>query len=101
MSKSHSVIIGMSVVVGCLILGAMSNSRAAGESSVSPPASGKYQVVVTEPANGVDSRVFVFDPATGRCWFKSTNYGISDWRDLGSPVSQSAQKSGQDPKSNK
>ncbi|MES2789102.1 MAG: hypothetical protein V4719_05735 [Planctomycetota bacterium] len=101
MSKSHSAIIGMSVVVGCLILGAMSNSRATGESSVSPPASGKYQLVVTEPASGVDSRVFVFDPATGQCWVKSTNLGVSGWRDLGSPVLHPGQKPGQDPKSNK
>ncbi|MDB5337779.1 MAG: hypothetical protein JWN70_3398 [Planctomycetaceae bacterium] len=89
MTKSHSLIIGASIVLGCLILGLSSSNPAVGDSSVSPPAGGKYQLVVTEPANGADSKVFVFEPNTGHCWFKATNAGLPNWRDLGSPVIQS------------
>ena len=89
MTKSHSLIIGASIVLGCLILGMSSSHPAIGDSSVSPPGVGKYQLVVTEPANGSDSRVFVFEPATGRSWFKSTNSGVPGWHDMGSPVIQS------------
>ena len=53
---------------------------------LSPPAGGQYQIVVTAEPNGLDCKVFVFEPTTGRSWFRSTNQGTPSWHALGAPT---------------
>ncbi len=86
MNDKRSVIIGASIIVASLILSLPFNRPAAGQSAVSPASAGRYQVVVTQQPIGSDCTVFVFEAATGQCWFRSTNRALTSWADLGSPV---------------
>jgi len=83
MSAKPSLIVGACVILGCLILGLSFGLPAAGQLAV-PPAAGRYQVVVT-PGQGSDT-VYVFEPATGQCWYRSTAPAVKEWTDMGSPA---------------
>jgi hypothetical protein len=58
--------------------------RSAGGQQAPIPA-GRFQFVVSDyQGNG---QLFVFEPATGRCWSRSSTRHVKDeWTDLGSPV---------------
>jgi hypothetical protein len=83
MSTRQSIIVGASVICSSLILGMSFGSRAIGQSSVSPAASGRYQIVVTQQHVSTACNVIVFEPSTGHCWYRETRQ--STWEDLGSP----------------
>ena len=83
MSARASVIVGVSVILCCLILGLSFGGPAAGQQAP-PPTSGRYQVIVK--AGSQNTAVFVFDSTTGQCWFRDTNPQVKDWTDMGSPV---------------
>lgn len=84
MNKSHSVIIGASIVLGCLILGLTLNSPAAGQGQVGPPTSGKYQMMVAGSPGAFI--VITCNSLTGQCWSKdATGRTQDEWHPLGSP----------------
>lgn len=85
MSKNPSLIIGASIILGCLMLGLSSSHPAAGQSAV-PPQGEKLQIVVSQPHIGSDCTVIVFDPVSGHAWQRSSNPSITTWRSLGSPI---------------
>jgi hypothetical protein len=89
MIRNRSFIVAAGLVLGGLMLSYPWTMRTAeGQSDVSPPSSGKYQIVVSPEGNSGIHTVFVFEPATGQCWHHSTNPGTPGWRNLGSPVFQ-------------
>ncbi|MDB5337374.1 MAG: hypothetical protein JWN70_2993 [Planctomycetaceae bacterium] len=89
MNKSHSVIIGASIVLGCSILGLTSGNVSLGQTAAIPGPGGRYQIIVTETSASSNSNVFIFDPTTGQSWYRSTNTAAGNWNDLGSPVIRS------------
>ena len=68
MTKFQSVIMGASIVLGCLILGLTLNSPAIGQG---PSAPGKYQMMAAGDHGEI--RVVLCNPMTGECWSKSTS----------------------------
>jgi hypothetical protein len=48
--------------------------------------SGRYQFAV---AGDRGNAVYVFEPATGQCWYRETNPAIKAWTDMGSPTIRS------------
>jgi hypothetical protein len=81
MTKFHSVTIGASIVLGCLILGFTLNSPASGQG---PPAPGKYQMMAAGDHGEI--RVVLCNPVTGECWSKSTSAPSSaGWHYMSSP----------------
>ena len=50
-----------------------------------PIPAGRFQIVVSEYQG--HGQVFVFEPATGQCWSRSSASHVKDeWHDLGSPA---------------
>jgi hypothetical protein len=89
MTARASLILGVSLVVGCLVLGVFFGQPSAGQPPAAParPA-GPYQAVP------VGNYVVVLDPATGQCWTRlvqSPQIGDDPkaaWVPLGTPVKQ-------------
>jgi hypothetical protein len=80
-----SLIIGASLISSCLILGLFFGGSATGQSGVVPPvAAGRYQIAVAPSERG-DDTLYVFEPSTGQCWYRSTA-PTDNWTDLGSPT---------------
>ncbi|MDB5335980.1 MAG: hypothetical protein JWN70_1599 [Planctomycetaceae bacterium] len=87
MTKSHSVIIGASIVLGCLILGLTLNSPVAGQGRVEPSNSGNYQMMVAGIPG--EFKVVVCNSQTGHCWSKSALAKYQDkWHPMGTPDSK-------------
>jgi hypothetical protein len=83
-ARSSHWIIAVSVLVSCLALGLMFGQQSQGE--VPSTGSGRYQFAV---AGERGNAVFVFEPATGQCWYRETNPAIKTWTDMGSPTIRS------------
>ena len=87
MSARPSLIVGASVVLGCLILALPFGRPAAGQQVVPPPAAaGRYQVAVK--AGAQNTAVFVIDSTTGQCWYRDTDPQVKEWTDMGIPVAK-------------
>lgn len=81
MTKFQSVIMGASIVLGCLILGLTLNSPAIGQG---PSAPGKYQMMAAGDHGEI--RVVLCNPKTGECWSKATSAPSSaGWHYMSSP----------------
>lgn len=80
MNKSHSLVIGVSIVLGCLTIGLALNSPAVAQPAQYTLPGGKFQFVVT-----ADNRIFVLDTITGQSWWRTASPENSIWRTLGSP----------------
>ena len=75
-----SLILGASIVLGCLILGLFFGRPT--EAQVPPRGEGRYQVLSV----GRDTpAIVVFEPATAQCWTYDIR-NVPRWVDLGSPV---------------
>lgn len=85
MREQRSVIIGVAIVIGCLILSQSFHRQAVGQGG-EQPSSGRYHVFVTAPHSNATSDVIVFDSTNGHCWYRSTNLALKGWQDLGTPV---------------
>ncbi|MEX2139940.1 MAG: hypothetical protein WD894_11805 [Pirellulales bacterium] len=77
-----SAIVAAFAIAACAV---MYFDRSADGQQAPIPADGHFQFVVSEyQGNG---RVFVFEPATGKCWSRLSDEGRSNqWTDLGSPA---------------
>jgi len=88
MNRDSAIIIGISIVVGCLVLGM--TARQAGSAHADAPGDdvGRYQMI-----RASDCNVMVLDTKTGRSWMKfvSSNEGPVRWSEDGPDVSPPAQ----------
>jgi len=85
MKVRQSLIACGMVIVACLLINLLLDSRTSGQQAATPPAAaGRYQIVVK--ANGNNSVVFVFDPVTADCWYGETIHSAKEWTHMGSPV---------------
>src|SRR5262245_6499886 len=77
----HSLIIGASIMLGCLLIGLMVGRSTMGQApgSTTP---GRYQIFSTD-RQGASARVIMCDTATGQCW--EHRIEGKPWTDLGSP----------------
>ena len=73
LARSSHWVIAVSVLASCLALGLMFGQPSQGEA------------IASERGNAV----FVFEPATGQCWYRETNPAIKSWTDMGSPAIRS------------
>jgi hypothetical protein len=84
----QTLILGLVVVVGCLVLTCLWNQPLAGQAPAAPAGTvGKYQVVVA--SDQVVNMVILCDTETGRVWqitLKPTHLPAAFWESLGSPV---------------
>jgi hypothetical protein len=80
-----SLVVGASVVLGCLILGLTLSPPAVGQlpPAGGPPAVGRYQLVVN--SEKTTDMVFVLDTTTGQCWHRRSAPGDT-WINFGTPV---------------
>jgi hypothetical protein len=84
LARSSHWVIAVSILASCLALGLMFGQQSQGE--VPSTGSGRYQFAV---AGERGNAVFVFEPATGQCWYRETNPAIKAWTDMGSPTIRS------------
>ncbi len=84
LARSSSWVIAGSILASCLVLALMFGQPSQGE--VPSTGSGRYQFVV---AGERGNAVYVFEPATGQCWYRETNPAIKAWTDMGSPTIRS------------
>jgi hypothetical protein len=79
MNTRKAWVVGIALVAGCLILGAV-----LGADPKAPPSPvGRYQVI---QGRANDTSFVVIDTATGQCWTNETRGDATSWRDLGAPV---------------
>jgi hypothetical protein len=83
-STKQSLIIGLSVVLGCLMLGLSFGNLAAGQVASPPPGAARYQMLI-KPVDS-STTVFVLDTHTGKCSYKETVRAENGWTDFGSPL---------------
>jgi hypothetical protein len=84
MTKSHSLIIGASIVIGCLIMSLQHGNPATGQPPQLPQA--QYQITAAHSGSG-EVKVYFLETNTGRIWTRveGTTYdGV--WKSLESPV---------------
>ena len=76
MNRDSALIIGVSIVVGCLILGMTGRQPGIAHTGGSTDDVGRYQVI-----RASDCNVMVLDTKTGRSWtkFVSSNEGPVHW----------------------
>jgi len=88
MNRDSAVIIGLSIVVGCLLLGMTGRQSGSFRGDGPPGDVGRYQVI-----RASDCNVMVLDTKTGRSWMKfvSSTEGPVHWREDGPDVSPPAQ----------
>lgn len=81
MNTRSSIIIGIAIVLGCLILTLLANSTSMGQGAGSVR-EGRYQLAVGQvPQNiGQGGTVVVLDTATGQTWVIR---GVDNWVSLG------------------
>jgi hypothetical protein len=88
MNRDSAIIIGVSIIVGCLVLGM--TGRAPGTAHVDGHSEdvGRYQIIRASECN-----VMVLDTKTGRSWmeFVSSNQGPVHWSEDSPDVSPPAQ----------
>lgn len=90
MSTKSLLILGLSSIASCLILGLFFGQPSAGQAPAVPAkAEGRFQVVPFSSPNGFV--VVVHDSATGQCWSRDVNKDFADapekaWFNLGTPV---------------
>jgi hypothetical protein len=85
MTKTHSLIIGASITLGCLILNLQHSTPVAGQVGQLPQSShGQYQMM---PVSGPGyCYVFVTDSKTGQTWKRDGMNANGEWQSLGSPA---------------
>ena len=88
MNRDSAVIIGLSIVVGCLVLGITLRQPVTARWDGLPGDVGRYQII-----RASDCNVIVLDTKTGRSWtkFVSSNEGPVHWSEDGPDVSPPAQ----------
>jgi hypothetical protein len=77
------LVVGMSLVVSCLVLGLFFGQPLAGQVPAGAvPVEGRYRVVIA------NNFVVVSDSTTGRCWMRPLNSDdpVRAWINLGTPV---------------
>ena len=83
MNTRSSLILGIAIVVGCLILAAFMNSPSMGQ-GVTPNREGRYQMMVGPvPAFGggaAGSTIVVTDTSNGQTWIVR---GVDNWVSVG------------------
>ena len=87
MTKTHSLIIGVSIVVGCLILSTQHTTPVAGQA---PPhnTQGRFQMMAVQVAPS-NCQVVLTDSITGETWTcQNLHINKTPWIALGSPVKQ-------------
>jgi hypothetical protein len=86
MNTKQFWIVGLSMVLGCILLGWSLNNLAAEQVTSSPTAVGRYQMSL-KPM-GPSTTVFILDTHSGRCWYRETSREDDTWTDFGSPLAQ-------------
>jgi len=88
MNRDSAVIIGLSIVVGCLVLGISLRQPGHLRGEGLPGEVGRYQII-----RASDCNVIVLDTKTGRSWTKfiSSTMGPEHWFEDGPDVSPPAQ----------
>jgi hypothetical protein len=75
MNTRSSLILGVAIVLGCLIVTLFSNSATVGQGNAAGK-EGRYQVAV----GGPQATIVVTDTTTGQTW---VNLGVDNWRSMG------------------
>ena len=84
MTKSHSLIIGASIGLGCLILSLQHSTPVAGQQPPLPH--WRYQMMAVQTTPG-DCQVIITDSTTGQTWTcHNLHIDKTPWIPLGSPV---------------
>ena len=88
MNRDSAVIIGLSIVVGCLVLGMAGRQPGSARGDATSTEVGRYQII-----RASDCNVIVLDTKTGRSWtkFVSSSMGPEHWSEDGPDVSPPAQ----------
>ena len=87
-SSRPLVVLGYCRFHSCVVFGACADVWPPSQGEVPSTGSGRYQFVV---AGERGNAVYVFEPATGQCWYRETNPAIKTWTEMGSPTIRSQQ----------
>lgn len=82
MNTRSSLILGIAIVLGCLVLTLFSNSASVGQAPAAAK-EGRYQLAVGQVPNGLGgpgSQIVVTDTSTGQTWVVR---GVDNWMSVG------------------